>query len=670
MRNLTIKLLLPLLFLTTTITAQEYKFGDVTVDELQEASYPGDEDAKAAILYKSTKLHYEYDSNDGWYIVTEFKQRTKIYDQEGVDWATKTIPLYVGRSAKESVSGLKAYTYNLEGGKVEKTKLKRDGIFDEKVNKYRNARKFTMPAVKAGSVVEWEYEVKSPFFSSIDEVQLQYSIPVKEIYAKIDIPQYFVYKRHAKGYFPIKFQQTQENREIKVVWRGNRDVHSGVKERNESTLDFTENVYKISARNVPSMKGESYVNNIRNYMTSMKFELASTQFPNSSYRNYSTSWEEVAKSIYKYDSFGKQLKENKYFRDDIDALIEGVSDPMKKAALIFNHVKNRMKWNSYYGMTTDEGVKKAYNNKTGNVAEINLMLTAMLRYAGLNSNPVLVSTRSNGIPLFPTQDGFNYVISAIEVTEDVILLDATSKYSLPNVLPVRALNWNGRIVRKEGSSAPFSLIPKVSAKQTYLMAVELDDLGAISGRMRIQRTNHEAYNFRRRFIGADQDEYLTNLENAYSDIEVENHQVKNEKELGKPVMESFEFISEDLVEKIGDKLYINPLLFLQTNENPFKSDTRDYPIDFVYPRELSYRITVKIPEGYTIESAPESMAIALPDGMGSYSYNSNTNGNMMQLSVGYKINTAVVPSTQYQGLKEFFNKLVEKETEKVVLKKI
>jgi hypothetical protein len=52
---------------------------------------------------------------------------------------------------------------------------------------------------------------------------------------------------------------------------------------------------------------------------------------------------------------------------------------------VFNHVKN-LKWNGYYGYSCNDGVKKKYKDKTGNVAEINLMLTAMLRYANLNAN--------------------------------------------------------------------------------------------------------------------------------------------------------------------------------------------------------------------------------------------------------------------------------------------
>jgi hypothetical protein len=68
------------------------------------------------------------------------------------------------------------------------------------------------------------------------------------------------------------------------------------------------------------------------------------------------------------------------------------------------------------------------------------MLTAMLRYANLNANPVLVSTLIKFL-LFPNRSAFNYVIAAIEVADGLILLDATEPFSSPNILPLRVLNW-------------------------------------------------------------------------------------------------------------------------------------------------------------------------------------------------------------------------------------
>src|SRR5690606_37524686 len=122
--------------------------------------------------------------------------------------------------------------------------------------------------------------------------------------------------------------------------------------------------------------------------------------------------------------------------------------------------------------------------------------TAMLRHAGLNSNPVLVSTRQNGIPLFPTLEGYNYVISAIETEQGVILLDASNKYALPNILPSNVLNWEGRIVRKDKSSSTISLYPNQLSKNTITMMANLDVNGKIEGNYRSIKTNHDAMYYR------------------------------------------------------------------------------------------------------------------------------------------------------------------------------
>ncbi len=132
-----------------------------------------------------------------------------------------------------------------------------------------------------------------------------------------------------------------------------------------------------------------------------------------------------------------------------------------------------MNWNGYFGYYCDEGVRRAYKDKVGNVAEINLMLTAMLRYAGLDANPVLVSTRSHGIPLFPTREGFNYVISAVSMDEGYVLLDGTAKFSVPGMLPPRAHNWNGRLIKKEGASEEISLTPRAMSKEMISVTYKL-----------------------------------------------------------------------------------------------------------------------------------------------------------------------------------------------------
>ncbi|HEX9600178.1 MAG TPA: transglutaminase, partial [Mariniflexile sp.] len=308
--------------------------------------------------------------------------------------------------------------------------------------------------------------------------------------------------------------------------------------------------------------------------------------------------------------------------------------------------------------------------QVGNDAEINLMLTAMLRYAGLNANPVLVSSRNNGIPLFPTLDGYNYVVSAIETLDGVILLDATSKYSTPNILPFRTLNWEGRIVRKDKSSSTISLYPKEKSKKTVSMIASLKDTGNLEGGIRTVKTNHDAMIYREQYLEADKNQYLEKLESKYANMEIDGFEVKNEMDLSKPIMESFKFTLENQADIIADKLYFSPLFFLRTKENPFKLEKREFPVDFGYPSSSKYMINIDLPEGYKVEVIPEPLVMTMPDNLGTFKYNISAIDNKIQLVIDTEINESIISPIYYEALKEYFRKMIEKEAEQIVLTKV
>ena len=155
-----------------------------------------------------------------------------------------------------------------------------------------------------------------------------------------------------------------------------------------------------------------------------------------------------------------------------------------------------MNWDENDGYYVDKGVVKAYKDQTGNVAEINFILISMLRSAGIEANPVLVSTIQNGLPVFPTRTGFNYVIAAAEIDGKQVLLDATRKYTLPNILPFSVLNWKGRLIKKDGTSQEIELDPSTPSKENYNLMVKIDPDGIVSGKVAIQRTDYNAYQFR------------------------------------------------------------------------------------------------------------------------------------------------------------------------------
>jgi len=642
--------LLFVLLISTNVFSQKYELGKVSIDELGQKAHPLDSGAVASVLFKVGKTYFELDAEGFFVLVCEVKQRVKIYKKEGYEFANVQIPYYTGGKHVQLIFD-DAATYNLVGGKIEKTKLKSDGEFTEVINENYNYKKIALPNVKEGSVIEYEYILKTPYYAVFPEFYFQKNIPVNFVQLTVQIPQYFTYRRFMKGFGTINMSKETVS-------------HNSIKNFSESKVVFT-------GENIKALKDESHVNNIDNYTSVLQYELASTNFPNSGEKKYSTDWESVAKTIYDDEDFGDELNYKSYFEKDLEPLLKTVSSREDRINLIFNYVKNRMNWNDKNGYYCNVGVKKAYNEKVGNVAEINLMLTAMLRYAEIKANPVLVSTRSNGISLYPNRSAYNYVIAAVELeNEEYLLLDATTKNSLPNILPIRVLNWTGRIIRENKTSAEVDLMPKINSKEAVNVIASIDKDGIITGKARDQYFDYNAFVFREHYLTMSKDVYLEKTEKRFNGIEIEEYSTINDKELSKPVIENFNFTHSNMVERIGDKIYFSPMLYYAKNENPFKDDVREYPVDFSFPYQDKYSFTITIPEGYLVESLPKPIALSMEENIGTFKYNISNSGNQIQVVVSLDINYSSIPPDFYTTLKNFYKTMIEKQNEKVVLRKV
>lgn len=666
MRNI---VTLVVVLITTLSFAQEVKFGKVSKAELEEKFYPSDSVAEAVYLYRQRTTRYDYKRNEGFVIINEFHIRAKIYNKEGFEKANFQVGYYKpDKGSKERIKDIKGYTFNLENGKVVKSKLSKSNIFDDKISKYRAIKKIAMPSVKEGSVIDLKYTLISPYVQTIDDLKFQFDIPVKQLDYKIEHPEYFVFNKTPKGYYIVPFKESKREGSISfgqsVSWNENNRANV---QNNGRTLMFYKETY--NAKEIPALRsGEPFVGSIQNYRGGMKYELSAIKYPNSVPKMFTTSWSKVVKQIYKSSSFGGELTKSSFFKDDLQSLLANVSSDNEKIVAIYELVKSKVKWNGYYGKYADVPIRKAYKEGTGNVASINLLLTSMLREAGFDANPVLTSTRANGIPVLPTRDGFNYVISSITTPNGVILLDASEKYSSVNNLPFRAMNWNGRLVRKDGTSASIALTPKRHALEDRFVNVKLSDDGTVEGMVRTKYTGLRALNYRKSNNVLKEEDVKSKLEDSYA-IEIDNFKVTNAKNNYKPLARLFKFSSEDLVEEISGKMYINPLLFFAYQTNPFKVDERKYPVDFGIPWKEKNTVTIEIPEGYKIESIPEVAAIGLPDGIGLFKYQVKQIGNKVKVVSLLQFNTGVIVPQYYQQLKDFFKQIVEKETEKITISK-
>ena len=653
--------------------AQNHELGNVTIEELKEKKCPTDSTASAAILFNKGKVSIDFNGTN-FSLTTVVEVKIKIYKKEGYEWGNEKIPFYLGSSSKESVEFSNAVTYNLVNGEVQKTKAKAENVFIEEINKSFRVQKISMPNVKEGSIVEYKYTIKTPYISNLRDWHFQKKIPVNYSEFTTDIPEYLFYNVFRKGSAVIKETKDKLNKFISFSqdynsWQYKQKLKNNPYRHDIDQLSYIDNRTVYSLENIPALKEESFVNNINNYASILQHEVSGVKFPNSTVEMFSVTWEDVAQSINESEYFGDQLEKTNYYEDDLKAVLNDTLSTEEKTASIFKYVQSRMNWNKHYSYSCYDGVKKAYQDKVGNSAEINLMLVSMLRYANLDANPVLVSTRSNGISLFPSRTAFNFVIASVMVNGNLVLLDATSKFSLPAILPIRDLNWFGRLIKKDGTSDMVDLMPKTTSFDVVNTVVSIDNKGQIAGKVREQYLDYSALQYRENLGELTHDEIVEKIEKTHKQLEIYDLELINPAD-NESIVEKYTIKTAGSSEVIGDKIYFSPMLCYAISENPFKQDTREYPVDFSFPFRNKFSATIIIPEGFQVESLPKSIALVMQMKYGTFNYTITNTDSQIQLTAALEVTTSIVPPDDYDILKEFYKAVVDKENEKIILKKI
>jgi len=642
--------------------AQQFEQGKVSVKDLTQKTYPPDSTAAAAILYTKAKSHFVYHDKQGFSLVHDYQLRIKIYKKEGLKWADFKVPYYVGYEtlANDRVSFSSAVTYNLEGTQIVKTKTNSEGRFKNNVNELWNEASIAMSNVKPGSIIEISYTHQSQDIVAFPQFDFQHDIPVAYAEYVTEIPEFFRYKPTKIG-----FGQVESNAKIVNGFQNFQNEH-----KQTVNLNFQQVNSTYTARNIPALKEEPYIDNIENYRLSVAHELEKTIFPDAPEKNYATTWEGVASSIYKDKRFGDELKQRGYFEPFLQPILKNAVTETEKATAIFKYVKRTISWDKYKGYYARNGVKKAFESRTGNIADINFILIAMLNSSGITAHPVLLSTVDHGIPVFPNRTIFNYVIAAIEIDGKQILLDATDAHTAFNILPMRVLNWTGRLIKPDGSSKEIQLAPQTPSRQIFNMMAKIGSDAKVSGKLKVVKTDYEAQAFHEKDAGLNKEQYIEKLENRYNQISISDFSSDNTADVSKPVSETFNFVAQNDSEIIGDKIFINPLLFFTMNTNPFVLEERQFPVYYGYPFQMRYNINLEIPEGYVVESLPKSVKIVTGEDVGSFTFNINNADNKIQITVSKEINKAIVSGAFYEDLKEFYKKMIEKQAEKIILKKV
>jgi len=302
-----------------------YKFGSITQADFDLNVYEKDSSANAVFLYEYGKTKF-FDSSTYVIIQTKYYAKIKIFNKEGVDHATVSIPIYKNDNAKEKVIDIKAITHN----GIVKTSLAQKDIFTEKINEHWSEVKFTMPNIKDNSIIEYQYTFETPFKFNFKGWNFQEDIPKihSEFFAMI--PGNYVYNRRLIGYH--KFSKNSASIKKKCFQVSG---YSG-----ESDCE----VLTYAMSNIPAFIEEDYMTTKDNYIASIKFELSEFKGFNGIHQKYTKSWKDVDKEFKIDKDIGKQLKKVDYIKKQLPiSLIEGETN-LVKAKKIYNYIQNHFSW--------------------------------------------------------------------------------------------------------------------------------------------------------------------------------------------------------------------------------------------------------------------------------------------------------------------------------------
>lgn len=646
------KLIIPfLLFLFAGLVCSQSKFGNATKEELEMTSYPNDTTASAVILLKQGEAQFIYDALYGFRFEYAIKMKIKILTNEGLDWCTQQISYYeADRDFKEEIRGLSGTTYNLENGKIVKTKLSKEYIFDEDTDKKWKVKKFTFPGAKVGSVIEFKYSIFSDFFYELRDFTFQSTIPTSYVTYEAIIPEYYRYNINMQGFEPIETTRTPENKMFHLTYRGQTEQISCTAEK-----IFCKGV------DIPALKKEAYVWSMKDYVSQISFELKSIQYPGQIVKTFSSTWESIDERLNDAGYFGGNLKRTGLFKGEI----EKTEITAERASEILDIIKNKVKWNEKNSFEP-KNLKDALKNGIGNSADVNFLLINALKSAGFEAYPVILSTRSHGrIPLtHPTISAFNYTITGMKIDTVLYFTDASDKYGDWNLLPSKCMVSQARIMHSKPSWVDLSTIATAKVKKSG--EVKYQDL-ASTIEVQCLYGDVAAYNFRKNYAKyKSQDEYVEKIAEGMSG-EIDNLNMSGLDNNKENIRVSY-VVNKDV--SLGDDyLYINPIIERLYSENPFKDENRKLPINFDQLTNYVQIVNVHIPEGYVVEELPKSERIATENNSISLTYRIGQVENKVYLNYSFRLNRLLFLPEDYDILRNFFAKLILKNSEQIVLKK-
>ena len=636
------------------------RFGKVSDEELALTSVPGDSTADAYVLHHQHDLLFKYLPERGIVRQETVHRRVKLLQASSFDRAD--VSLYY-HEASTDINNVKAVIYLPNG---ERVKLGGRDFIRQDVNSDLREVKFTFPRVEPGAIIEYTYMRQTTSLLVPTPFTFQEDIPVRYAEFTSLIPEYFQYiSLGTQGNFTVAETETvlEQFGERSNTNQGSRDTRV----RHDRTRYVMEHI--------PAYEEQPYTNNAQDYLPKVKLQLRSYNFPNEPMQFVLKDWYAMAEELDQESGFGKTynnaLASNDLWKAAESSIMAGKT-PKERIDLAYYYVCRNLKWNDSYSYFASDTPDRIFKSGTGNSADLNLSLLALLRRAEVEAYPMLVSLRDRGnhIEVYPIVDQFNHVMVYTEVDGQPYILDANGTARPPGLPRINALNHRGWIARPGGPQ--WLPLEMPAARQIVMADITLDESGNATAQLQSKLSSYFAFDGRLRSNASDEwadQPIASDIISVFPEAKVTSLESAKDWNPSEPFINKFA-MQVPAAMQAADYVYLQPILMRFLDAGLDDVENRIYPIDFPHPWQKQFVSRITVPDGFEVDEIPESVRMRSEDGGLEATYSATqVDAHTVSVRLSVTLQQTVYPASAYPALRTMYTKIIEMQEAPIVLKR-
>jgi len=628
---------------------------------LRQNSFAIDPAAPAVVLFEKSTV--EIVPENGWVVSQKVHRIIKVLKKEGLQYADVAARVFNVKGSYSEIRKISGTTYNLENGVLKQQELNTDLVASEK-DYLVLVKKFSMPSVKEGSVIDYTYTIRHDFSLMYTEWEFQSPIPCLYSELETTIPAFFSTQSITQGvpyFFPLPNGPRKTADSLLPAAFTYSELISGNEFKNSHWV----------RRNIPALLDEPYVASMENYAEMIKLQITGEVTAHNVKLNFLNTWSKLNKMLYEsFDFYRPLLVRHEDIGRVAHELTDSLTGDVDKAKAIYNYVRKNISAKSYSGIWSTKDLNDVFVKGSGTPAEINLVMIAMMKRVGLSCDPVILSTRDNGKihETFVALTRFNHTIAMLTSGNDTYYLDVSEKFNPFGVLPEQCYNGYARLINEDGAAV--SLLPKMN-KDRGMVAVTTEnaDLKNYTLNFKQYFTKSEAAELREKW-NADTTEIRKHIAAGLKILSVnaslKNYEIQN---LDNPEATLLLNYSVILNWPSGKTMYFTPVFMNRYTTNPFKANERLFPIEMAGITDYSYSLQLKIPEGFAVEEMPKSSITSIDD-QDEYKFMTeyDKEHNMLRINARLQLLRPEFEVNEYSVMRAFFDNVLAANQQKIILK--